>query len=72
MPTAQEIYASAVRNLSPDERLRLAALILEELAQSQLTLTDTKDYWSNEDMEDLSKFALQYATAAFPEEEEIA
>lgn len=36
MVTAQELYASTVRNLPADERLRLAALILDDLAESGL------------------------------------
>ena len=32
-PTAQEVFAGTVRALLPSERLRLAALILQELAQ---------------------------------------
>jgi hypothetical protein len=31
MPTAQEVYENTIRPLPPAERLRLAALILEEL-----------------------------------------
>lgn len=34
MPTAQEIYASTIRGLPPDERLQLAVLILNELAKT--------------------------------------
>lgn len=34
MQTAQEIYASTVRELPLEERLRLAALILNEVTQS--------------------------------------
>lgn len=33
MPNAQELYASAVRDMPAEERLRLAALILNDLAQ---------------------------------------
>jgi len=32
--TAQEVFAETVRALAPSERLRLAALILQDLAQS--------------------------------------
>jgi hypothetical protein len=32
--TAQEVFTETVRDLPPSERLRLAALILQDLAQS--------------------------------------
>jgi len=34
MTNAQELYASTVRHLPPAERLRLAALILDDLTQA--------------------------------------
>jgi hypothetical protein len=35
MTNAQDLYAHAVRNLPPAERLRLAALILDELTRAE-------------------------------------
>ncbi len=38
--TAQEIYNKVIRNLSPNERLRLANLILNDLVQNNLSIID--------------------------------
>jgi len=69
MSTAQEIYISTIRNLPPAERLRLAALILDELTKSGEELADSSDIWSDEDMHDLAAFSLSHASASYPEEE---
>jgi len=71
MLTAQEVYTNNVRSLPPSERLRLAALILEELTASAASLLDFSDSWSDEDVRDLTAFSLQHAAAAYPEEEEL-
>ncbi len=72
MPTAQEVYASTVQRLPPAERLRLAALILDELTQSNLLSVDESDTWSDEDIEDLRAYSFQYAATRYPEEDDIA
>lgn len=55
MPTiAQEVFAETVRTLPPAERLRLAALILEDLTQSNLSIVDISDTWSEQDQSDLT------------------
>jgi hypothetical protein len=36
--TAQEVFTETVRVLPPTERLRLAALILQDLAQSEVAV----------------------------------
>jgi hypothetical protein len=59
--TAQEVFAETVRTLSPRERLRLAALILQDLAQAEGTVVDQQDIWSDQDQRDLRAFSLQYA-----------
>jgi hypothetical protein len=69
--TAQEVFAGTVRALPPTERLRLAALILDDLARSNLSLVDIGDTWSEQDQNDLTAFVLQYATTLYPEEEEL-
>ncbi|OGO40732.1 MAG: hypothetical protein A2Z04_03845 [Chloroflexi bacterium RBG_16_57_9] len=72
MPTtAQEIFVETVRALPPTERLRLAAIILEDLTQSHLSVVDTSDTWSEQDQSDLTAFSLQYAATLYPEEEEL-
>jgi hypothetical protein len=69
--TAQEVFAETVRALPPSERLRLAALILQELAQSEVAVVDRSDTWSEQDQSDLTTVSLQYAAELFPEEEEL-
>ncbi len=69
--TAQEVFAETVRALPPSERLRLAALILQELAQSEVVVVDRSDTWSEQDQSDLTTVSLQYAAELYPEEEEL-
>ena len=69
--TAQEVFAKTVCALSPSERLRLAALILQELAQSEVAIVDRSDTWSEQDQRDLTTFSLQYAAELYPEDEEL-
>jgi hypothetical protein len=69
--TAQEVFAETVRALPPSERLRLAALILQELAQSEVAVVDRSDTWSEQDQSDLTTVSLQYAAELYPEEEEL-
>ena len=52
--TAQEIFAETVQSLPPDEQFRLAALILQELFQSGITVVDRRDTWSEQDKKDLT------------------
>ncbi len=61
MPNAQELYTQNVRHLPPHERLRLAALILDELAHTAHAL-DFSTEWSDQDQQDLTRFALAYAS----------
>ena len=69
--TAQEVFAETVRALPPSERLRLAALILQELTQSEVAVVDRSDTWSAQDQRDLTTISLQYAAELYPEEEEL-
>ena len=64
--TAQEVFTEAVRALPPSEQFRLAALILQELAQSEVVV-ERSDTWSEQDQSDLTSFLLQYATKRYPE-----
>jgi hypothetical protein len=66
MPTAQEVYLTSVRRLPPAERLRLAALILDELTQTNILPVESSDAWSDEDLHDVAAFALRYAAASYP------
>lgn len=70
--TAQEIYIETVRALPPTERLRLAALILDELTQDDpSSAIDDSASWSRQDQSDLTAFALQHAAAIYPENDEL-
>lgn len=64
---AQEIYRQIVSNLSPDERLRLANLILNDLVQHKLSVIEYSDTWTEQDQLDLASFSQQYASAIFPD-----
>jgi hypothetical protein len=69
--SAQEVFAENVRALPPRERLRLAALILQDLAQSEVAIVDRSDTWSEQDRHDLTTFSLQYTAALYPEDDEL-
>ncbi len=56
---AKEFYAKSVRNLSPKERLRLAAMILNDLTSS--SDVDSSDSWSDQDLQDLTTFTLSHS-----------
>ena len=72
MPTsAQEVYIQVVRNLPPQERLRLANLILNELVEQDSSVVDLcSDRCTDRDIVDINNFSLQYAATLFPEDEE--
>ena len=63
--TAQEVFNQTVKALPPGERLRLAALILDELAHSDAAVVDRSDTWSEQDQSDLTAVALKYASALY-------
>ncbi len=69
--TAQEIYARDVRDLPSTERLRLAAIILQELTHSGATVVEQSESWSDQDQQDLTAFSLQHAGQVYPEEEDL-
>lgn len=69
--TAKEIFTETVQTLPPSERLRLAALILQELAQSDVAVVDRSDTWSDEDQRDLTAASLKYAAELYPEEQKL-
>jgi hypothetical protein len=68
MITAQSVYESSVMGLPKSERLKLAALILDELTASAAPVLDFSDTWSDEDLRDLTAYAAQYAEQTYPEE----
>ena len=69
--TAQEVFTEAVQALPLNERLRLAALILQDLARSDVAVVDTSYAWSEQDQRDLTAFSLQYAAKLYPDEDEL-
>ena len=71
MPTAQDVFEETVRALPLRERLRLAALILQDLASSDLRAVDADDAWTEQDRRDLTAFSLRYAETQYPEDEEL-
>ena len=69
--TAQEIFVETVQSLPPDEQFRLAALILQKLSQSGITVVDRRDTWSEQDQKDLTIASLKYAATLYPDEEDL-
>jgi hypothetical protein len=69
--TAQEVFTETVRSLPPTERLRLAALILQDLAQVDMAVVEINSVWSEQDQNDLTAFSLQYAAKLYPEDDEL-
>ena len=68
MSTAREVFDETIRPLPPSERLRLAALILQELTRPG---GDLGEEWSDEDLVDLTAYSLSQAAASDPEDEGI-
>jgi len=57
---AKQLYADRVQALSPKERLRLAAMILNDLTTSTEPI-DFSDSWNEEDLRDLTSFTLSHS-----------
>jgi ribose 5-phosphate isomerase RpiB len=70
--TVQEIYQNIVAILPLSDRLRMAALILNDLTQQNVAVIDVNDTWTEQDQLDLTSFSLQYANSVFPNEEDMA
>jgi hypothetical protein len=69
--TVQEIYQNIVAILPMSDRLRMAALILNDLTQQNVAVIDANDTWTEQDQLDLTSFSLQYANSLFPNEEDM-
>jgi hypothetical protein len=69
--TIQEIYQSIIATLPLSDRLRLAALILNDLTQQNVAVIDASDTWTEEDQLELTSFSLQYANSLFPDDEDM-
>ena len=57
---AKELYEEIVQQLPLKERLLLAAMILNDITAAQ-EKTEYSDTWSEEDLQDLSAFALSHS-----------
>jgi hypothetical protein len=69
--TALELFDGQVRGLPPSERLRLAASILDDLANSQAALLDSGAAWTEQDAHELKAYSLACAASSYPEAEEL-
>ncbi|MBW4690360.1 MAG: hypothetical protein KME27_01195 [Lyngbya sp. HA4199-MV5] len=67
----QDVYQTIVAALPAGDRLRLAALILNDLAQPNVDVIDTSYTWTEQDQLELASFSLQHATSLFPDDEEM-
>ena len=56
---AEELYAS-IRQLSRQERFRLAVMILNEMMANDEAV-DYSDTWTDQDIQDLTAFALSHS-----------
>ena len=76
MTTAQEVFTFA-RTLPLPERLRLAALILEDVTQAPAPVIDPQDLpgysseWLEEDLRDLAAHSARYIATQFPEDDDL-
>jgi predicted RNA-binding protein (virulence factor B family) len=57
--TAKDLYNSSVKKLSREERLHLAIMILNEMSANDEI--DYSDSWTEEDLRDLTTFALSHS-----------
>lgn len=71
MLTAQEVFQTTVKVLPPDERLRLAALILDDLTRRTTDSIDESDVWTDEDITNFTNYALRSAAAANSDEDDL-
>jgi hypothetical protein len=72
MSTADEVYTGFVLALAQSEKLRLATMILDELAVTAAPVLDFSDSWSTEDMRDVAAVSQQNANARYPESTDLA
>ena len=71
MENARDLYEKHVKSLSPVERLRLARLIMDDLADSATGwATNSRDWWSEEDMSDLAAASLTYTRSGAAQDED--
>jgi hypothetical protein len=71
MPTAESVYQSNVAALPKPERLKLTALILDELTASVGAVLDSSDSRSEDDLRDVTAYAADYAAGVYGEEHDV-
>lgn len=69
--TIKEIYQNIVATLPSSDRLRLAALILNDMTQQNVAVIDASNTWTEQDQLELTSFSLQYVNNLFPDDEEM-
>ncbi|MDJ0899291.1 MAG: hypothetical protein QNJ55_10805 [Xenococcus sp. MO_188.B8] len=57
--------------MSLNDRIQLAALILNAITEQNIEVIDSSDTWTEQDRLDITSFSLQHAASLFPDEEEI-
>ena len=57
---AEDLYNSSVKKLSRKERLRLATMILNDMIADDQTF-EYSDTWTEQDVQDLTAFALSHS-----------
>ena len=73
MPTLQEVYAT-VSQLTPTEKLRLAARLLDDVVRKEQLLADRSslegysEEWSDEDIREFAAASARYMDSQYPEE----
>ncbi len=67
--STREIYEKTIRQLPAMDRLRLATMILDDLTESKGAGLDISDEWSDEDIADLTAFAMKRADQTVSDEE---
>ena len=68
-----EIYERQVQRLSIAERIDLARLIIDDLAEtSSLWVVDVSDWWSEDDLHDVTRASLLYWGRVLPGGDEDA
>ena len=68
MNTVHDIYERQVKSLPVADRLQLARLIMDDLAESAPRWTvEASDIWSQDDLYDLSRASLRYAARSLAE-----
>jgi hypothetical protein len=61
--SARELYDKSIKALPAVDRLRLAAMILDDLAATTGAGLDVRDDWSDEDVADLTAYSLKHASS---------